>query len=365
MTKTYKYRLYPNKEQCTLIDKTIGCSRFVYNYYLNERIIKYKNEQINLSCFDCINDLSKLKKSNDFIWLKEVDSTALQQSLKDLDLAYSNFFKKNSGYPKFKSKKHSKLSYRTTNTGNIKIENSHISLRKLGKVKLKIDRYLTGKILNATITHTRSDKYFISVCVSEDIIQFKENTNKNIGLDLGLKDFIITSDGEKFENLRYLKQSQNKLAKLQRRLSRKTIGSNNWDKARIKVARLQEKIANQRNDYLHKLSTYFINNYDIICLEDLSVNNMIKNHKLAKSISDVSWATFVSYLSYKANWYNKTIVKVDKFYPSTKTCNVCGYKNNNLTLSDRHWTCLNCNSTLDRDINAAKNILDEGLKLIA
>ena len=362
--KAYKFRIYPNATQKELINKTIGCCRFVYNYYLNERINAYKSEGKTLSVFDNINHLTQLKKQEEFSWLKEVDSHAIQQTLRDLDAAYKNFFKIHSGFPKFKSKKHSKLSYRTTNTGNIRIENSRISLRKLGKVKFKQDREIVGRILNATITHTKSEKYFISICVEQEDFKPLPKTNKSIGLDLGLKDFIITSDGIKYKNESYLKQSLDKLAKLQRQLSRKSIGSNNWNKARIKVAKLQEQIANQRQDYSHKLSTQLVRENDVICIENLRVSNMLKNHKLARSISDVAWSQFVSQLEYKANWYDKILVKVDSFYPSSKTCSICGYKNLELTLADRSWTCPECNTYLDRDINAAKNILNEGLRIL-
>lgn len=362
--KAYKFRLYPNATQRELIDKTIGCCRFVYNYYLNQRITTYKENSITLSAFDNINNLSKLKKQEEFSWLKEVDSQALQQSLKDLDSAYKRFFKAHLGFPKFKSKKRCKLSYRTTNTGNIIIENDKISIRKLGKVKFKQDREIVGRILNATITHTKSEKYFISICVEQEDFKPLPKTNKSIGLDLGLKDFIITSDGIKYKNEKYLKQSLEKLAKLQRQLSRKSIGSNNWNKARIKVAKLQEHITNQRLDFSHKLSTQLIRENDIICIENLRVSNMLKNHKLARSISDAAWSQFVSQLEYKANWYDKILVKVDSFYPSSKTCSICGYKNLELTLADRYWTCPECGAYLDRDINAAKNILNEGLRIL-
>lgn len=360
---TYKFRLYPNTTQKELIDKTIGCCRFVYNYYLNERIVAYKEDNIILRVYDNINDLSKLKKLEEFSWLREVDSQALQQSLRDLDSAYRNFFKIHFGFPKFKSKKHSKLSYRTTNT-RVKLKEGGLYLSKLGRVKCKQDREIVGRILNATITHTKSDKYFISICVEQEDFKPLPKTNKSIGLDLGLKDFLIDSNGIKYKNKKYLKQSLEKLTKLQRQLSRKSIGSSNWNKSRIKIARLQEHIANQRLDFSHKLSTQLIRENDIICIENLKVSNMLKNHKLARSISDVAWSQFVGQLEYKANWYGKTLVKVDTFYPSSKTCSICGYKNIELTLADRYWTCPECGTHLDRDINAAKNILNESLRIL-
>ena len=362
--KAYKFRLYPSTTQKELIDKTIGCCRFVYNHYLNERIIAYKENNISLKVNDNINNLSKLKKLEEFYWLKEVDSQALQQSLKDLDNAYKNFFRIYSGFPKFKSKKYSKLSYRTTNIC-IRLKEDGLYLSKLGKIKFKQDRKIVGRILNATITHTKSDKYFISICVEQEDFKPLSKTNKSIGLDLGLKDFLIDSNGIKYKNEKYLKQSLEKLAKLQRQLSRKSIGSSNWNKARIKVARLQEHIANQRLDFSHKLSTQLIRENGIICIENLKVSNMLKNHKLARSISDVAWSQFISQLEYKANWYGKTLVKVDTFYPSSKTCSCCGYKNAELTLADRSWVCPNCKTNLYRDINAAKNILNAGLRILS
>lgn len=372
MFKNCKYRIYPNKSQIKIIKQNIDTSRFVYNYYLNKRITAYKNDDQKLSTYDCMNDLSKLKKLDQYSWLRLADSQALLQSLMSLDIAYTQFFnrikKKNKnvkfGFPKFKRKKKCKWSYKTTNTGNIKIADNFISLRKLGKVKIKIDRSLSNdcKIKSAVITRTRLDKYFVSVLVECDNDKPFECTGKNVGIDLGLKHFIITSEGLKISNPKYFVKSQNKLAKLQRELSRKTRGSSNYNKAQYKIAKLSEHVANQRNDFLQKLSTSIVKQYDTICTENLNVEGLLKNHKLAKSISDVSWSMFISMLNYKCDWYNKQLVKVDRFFPSTKTCNVCGYVNQDLTLKDRNWICPNCNTNLDRDINAAINILNEGLK---
>lgn len=372
MLKGYKYRIYPNKDQVKIIKQTIDASRFVYNYYLNKRIIAYRNDNQKLSAYDCINDLSKLKKLDQYNWLKLVDSQALQQSLVSLDNAYSQFFNrikmknKNTkfGFPKFKRKKKCKWYYKTTNTGNIKIADNFISLRKLGKVKIKIDRLPPNgyKIKSAVITRTRSDKYFVSVLVECDNDKSFECTGKNVGIDLGLKHFTITSEGLKINNPKYFVKSQNKLAKLQRELSRKTRGSLNYNKAKHKITKLSEHVANQRNDFLQKLSTSLVKQYDTICTENLNVEGLLKNHKLAKSISDVSWSMFINMLTYKCDWYNKQLIKVDRFFPSTKTCNICGYINQDLTLKDRNWICPNCNTNLDRDINAAINILNEGLK---
>lgn len=360
INKTYRFRIFPNKEQEVLLNKHFGCSRFVYNYFLNERKEQYQKDKKSDNYYAQAKTLTDLKKQENTKWLKEVNSQTLQFALRSLDTAFLNFFRGNAQFPKFKSRKN-KNTFTIPQFGTL--TDNKISIPKFKEgIKVKLHREVKGKIGKMNITKTPTGKYYVSVFTEQEVKELPK-TNKQVGIDLGLKDFVITSDNKKFKNNRYTKKYAKQLKKAQQHLSRKQKGSNGFEKQKLKVAKIHEKIASCRLDTLHKVSHQLVSDYDLISIEDLNVKGMIKNHKLSKHIADASWGNFVTLLQYKCDWYGKELVKVNRFYPSSKTCGDCGWINQELKLSDREWTCNSCGVVHDRDVNASRNILKEGLKI--
>lgn len=360
--KTYKFRIYPTLEQEVLLEKHFGCTRFVYNHFLNERKEQYQQNKKSDNYYTQAKSLTEIKKKEETEWLKEVNSQTLQFALRSLDTAFLNFFRGNAQFPKFKSRKH-KNAFTIPQFGSVSNELLYIPKFKDG-IKIKLHRGIVGKIGKMSISKTPTGKYYVSI-FTEQVIEQLPKTNKQGGIDLGLKDFVITSDNKKFKNNRYTKKYAKKLKKAQQHLSRKKKGSNGFEKQKLKVAKIHEKIASCRLDTLHKVSHKLVNEFDVIVCEDLNVKGMIKNRKLSKHIADASWGNFVTLLQYKCDWYGKELIKVNRFYPSSKICNVCGWINQDLNLSVREWTCNSCGVIHDRDLNASKNILKEGLKNIS
>jgi putative transposase len=356
---SYKFRLNPTEDQIVLLEKHFGSVRWTYNYFLNQRKEEYLKNKKSITYNQQSTFLTQLKKEEETNWLREVNSQTLQYSLKSLDQAYQNFFSKRTKFPRFKSKK-DKNSF--TVPQSTKLNCDRLIIPKFGNgIKMVMEREVRGEIKKATLSKTPTGKYFVSI-LTEKEYQPVEKTGKSTGIDLGLKDFIVLSTGLKIKNHRFLKQYERKLKLNQKHLSRKTRGSKRYERQKLKVARIHEKISNSRMDQIHKVSLDLIRKFDTIYVEDLNVSGMMKNHKLAKSIGDVSWGKFINTLTYKAEWNDKKVVEVGRFFPSSKTCNSCGWINNSLKLQDRNWTC-KCGLIVDRDINAAKNILNEGLRI--
>lgn len=356
---TYKFRLKPTKEQQELLNKHFGSVRWSYNYFLNQRKQEYLNNKKSINYYDQAKELTELKRQEETEWLKETNSQSLQYSLKCLDQAYQNFFNKRTQFPRFKSRK-SKNSF--TVNQHVKNEGKLIRFPKFNEgIKMIMEREIKGKIKKATLSRTPTGKYFVSI-LTELEYQSVSKTNQSVGIDLGLKDFLVLSNGTKIKNHRFLKHYERQLKLHQKHLSRKTYKSNRYERQRLKVAKIHEKITNSRMDLIHKTTSSLISDFDKIYLEDLNVKGMMKNHRLAKSIGDVSWGKFIDVLTYKAEWNNKEIIHIDRFFPSSKTCHKCGYIHNGLTLKEREWTCKECGEVLDRDVNAAINILNEGCR---
>ena len=377
----YKYRIYPTESQKKQMEQTFGNVRFVYNYFLDLKARKWKENNSSISYSRTSSFLTELKKKEEYKWLNLSDSMALQESLRDLDRAYRNFFNKNNDYPRFHSK-HDKQSYRTRNqNGSVRIEENRIVLPKLGKIKIQLSRNIKGRILNATVSKTKTNKYFVSLCC-EYKEEIRQNNGGVIGIDMGIKEFYTDSNGVAVDNPKYLNKYRRKLLREQRKLShmiqmnidhyadnrvpvyKKQLSEcKNIQKQRFKVARIHEKICDSRSDFLHKLSSRLLKENQIIAIEDLNVKGMISNHKLAGSISDVSWSEFFRLLEYKAKAYGTTLIRTPRFYASSQICHICGYQNKTVRdLKIRKWICPRCGTIHDRDHNAAINLLNEALK---
>lgn len=368
LTKAYKLRLYPTKSQRVFFNKTMGACRVIYNEMLHKILNDYTN---NKKCYNSLEKYNIFKDiKSKYEWMSECDSQGLTQARLDLEKAFNNFFNHYTKKPKFKKKKE-KNTYRNSNFNRCKlnnfIKNHYIKIPKIGLVKFRQDYNFSElhitKIYNITIERSKSNKYYCSICVDVEQDEYK-HTGEVIGIDLGVKDLIIDSNGNKYKNPKYQIKAEKKIKHLQRLYSNKTKGSKNQEKARLKLAIAYEKLSNKRKDNLHKITTKLIKENDLICIENLNVKSMTKNHKLAKAIQDCSFGTLVSMLKYKAKWHNRKIVEIGRFYPSSKLCHCCGNRMQYMGLEIREWTCPNCGETHDRDINAAINIKNEGLRLL-
>ena len=376
MLRAIKIRLYPNVTQATQINKLLGCYRVVYNQCLARKIKSYEENKISENRTTLSHFIHhELLKDDNFVWLREQNTKVLKQAVNDMLSAYKNFFERHTGYPRFKSKKDNKQSCRFE-LGAISKRNVYtdykLSLANIRNVKFKCNKkyaeYLQKhktNIRQATLTKLPCGEYYLSILVDGDLTHKVKESHNIIGIDLGIKDFIVTSDGEVFDNLHFNKNKSNKIKRLQKQLSRKQNGSNNRNKSRIKLAKVYKRITDKKQYYLHQISNYLIDENQVICMEDLNVKGMLRNHKLAGNIQELNFGEFRRMLEYKANWYGRKLIFVDRFYPSSKTCNHCGYVNKKLKLSDRQWICPDCGKIIERDYNAALNIRDEGIRLIS
>jgi putative transposase len=365
INRAYKFRIYPNKTQQKAFYREFAASKTVYNYFLNRKIEVYKETGENHSYYDCNKELTLLKKREEYKWIAESSSAMLQESLRDLESAYNNFFRefkkgnKKYGFPK---EKKFKSSCRYSNTScKYNREKHKIFISKIGWMKVIDYKCAFGKLMNMTVSKSKDAKWYISICVEQSVKEVENNSTSKIGIDVGIKDFLVDSNGNKIANPKFLEKSERKLKRLQRSLSRKQKGSNNRKKAKFILAKFHAKIANQRSNFIHQNSTKLVKENKLIAHENLNISGMVKNHRLAKSIASVSWYEFFRQLGYKASWNDCKIIKIGRFEPSSKTCNCCGYVIDKVPLNIRKWQCPNCNELLDRDINAAKNILKIGL----
>lgn len=358
-TYTYKFRIYPNTEQKNYLSNVFGCCRFVYNYFLNEKKKQYEETKTSDSYNEQQSKLTRLRKTDGFEFLGNVPLQSLQYSLRNMHTAYGNFYKHRCNYPRFKNKRN-KQSFTITQPNKFHIKNDKLYIPKLKSgIDIIIEREIVGKICFATVSKTKSDRYYISITVKQDYEPY-EKTNKSVGLDLGIKDFVITSDGLKYKSKRNeIKSLKRKLKHNQRHLSRKVYGSKRYEKQVLKCNKIYQKITDVKTDYIHKITTELVKNFDEIKIEDLNIKFMMKNHKLAEAISECNWYQFISTLEYKCNWNDKKLIKINRFYPSSQMCSKCGYIEKKVkNLNVREWTCCNCGTHHDRDINAAKNILN-------
>jgi putative transposase len=359
VTKTFRFRIYPTKEQAVLLAKHFGAKRFVFNYFLDQRKSLYLENKQSLNYYDNAKALTDLKKQDEYSWMKEINSQTLQSALRDLDTAYNRFFRKQSRFPRFKSK-HDRQSFRIPQFAEYEAGKLWIPKCKT-PIKCKEDRPLTGKILYATICKKSTGKYFVSITVETEHTPY-EKTGKQVGIDLGVKTLVVCSDGKTYPNIKAFKQYQKKLAYEQRQLAKKEKGKNSRKRQRFNVAKVYEKMTNIRLNHLHQISSILVRENQTICLEDLSVIKMMKGDQ-PRNIADACWGELIRQITYKGEWNEREVIKIDRYFPSSKMCRHCKFINDGLTLKDRVWTCPQCGRVLDRDGNAAGNILDEGLSI--